>query len=82
MKNIRKMKAILLGCFYGGVFVAQMIGWIIVNYLGNFENTMWCIIGTAILMTVLSCSMYLLLRKLYQRVRGTEEVILSDNYLE
>lgn len=35
MKSLREIKAILLGCFYGGMFVAQMIGWLIVNYMGD-----------------------------------------------
>ncbi len=82
MKSLREIKAILLGCFYGGMFVAQMIGWLIVNSMGDFENSIWCITGTAILMTVLSCSLYLLLRKLNQRVRGIEEMTLAEEIYE
>lgn len=82
VKSLREIKAILLGCFYGGMFVAQMIGWLIVDYMGNFGNSIWCITGTAILMTIISCSMYLLLRKLYQRVRGIEETTLAEEIYE
>ena len=82
MKSLREIKAILLGCFYGGMFVAQMIGWLIVNYMGDFGNSIWCITGTAISMTLISCSMYLLLRKLHQRVRGIEETTLAEEIYE
>lgn len=82
MRSLRKMKAILLGCFYGGMFVAQMIGWSIVSYMGGFENSIWCITSTAIFMTILPCSMYLLLRKLYRRVRGIEEMTLEEEIYE
>ena len=82
MKSLRKIKAMMFGGFYGGMFIAQMIGWLIVNYMGGFENSIWCIAGTAILMTFISCSMYLLLRKLHQRVRGIEEMTLAEEIYE
>lgn len=82
MKSIREIKAILVGCFYGVVFTAQMIGWTIINYMGGFEKSIWCITGTAVLMTVITCSMYLLLRKLYQWVRGSEEMTLAEEIYE
>lgn len=58
MKSLREIKAILLGCFYGGMFVAQMIGWLIVNYMGDFGNSIWCIVIADVLLpkaTELAC---------------------------
>lgn len=82
MKSLREIKAILVGCFYGGVFIAQMIGWLFINHMGAFEKSVGCIIGTAALMTVITCSIYLLLRKLYQKVLGSEEMTLVEEIYE
>ena len=82
MKSLREVKAILIGCFYGGVFVAQMIGWLFINRIGAFEKSIWCIGGTAFLMTVITCSLYLILRKLYQKIRGSEEISLAEEIYE
>ena len=82
VKSLREIKAILLGCFYGGMFVAQMIGWLIINYIGAFEKPLWCIIVTAVVMTFITCSLYLLLRKLYQKVKGVEEPSVAEEIYE
>lgn len=81
MKSIREIKALLVGCFYGVVFIAQMIGWTIINYMGGFETSIWCITGTAVLLTVITCSVYLLLRKLYQRFRRCEDDVSMEEYI-
>lgn len=82
MKSLREIKTILVGCFYGGVFIAQMIGWFIINYIGAYQNSIWCITGTAVLMTVITCSMYLLLRKLCRRFRKDDEPSLAEEIYE
>lgn len=82
MKSIRKIKAILFGAFYGGTFVAQMIGWTIINYVGNLGQSIWRVAGISIFMTVFSCSTYLLLQKLYKRIRGIEKKSLAEAIYE
>ena len=82
MKSLQEIRAILLRCFYGGVFIAQMIGWLIINYIGAFGKPLWCIICTAVVMTFITCSLYLLLRKLYQKVKGVEEPSVAEEIYE
>lgn len=80
MKSIREFKAILVGGFYGVIFITQIILWTVINYTSTFEKSIWFVIGTAALMTVTTCSMYLLLRKLNQRIRGYEDTLVEDIY--
>lgn len=81
MKCVQRIKKELFGCFFGGVFLAQMIGWILINHIGAFNKSMWIITGTAILMTVITCSMYLLLRAICLRLHGSEELTLEDIFV-
>lgn len=78
MKSLRQAKGIVVGTFVGVVFLGQMIAWIIINQMGAFEQPVWSIIGTAALMTAITCSLYLLLRKLYQRFKGKDEAINDE----
>ena len=73
MKSLRQAKGIVVGTFVGVVFLAQMIIWIMINQMGSFEQPIWSIMGTAALMTAITCSLYLCLRKLYQRFKGKDE---------
>jgi len=73
VKSLRQAKGIVIGMFVGVVFLAQMIAWIMINQMGAFEQSIWSIMGTAALMTAITCSLYLLLRKLYQRFKGNDE---------
>ena len=73
VKNLRQAKGIVIGMFVGVVFLAQMIAWIMINQMGAFEQPVWSITGTAALMTAITCSLYLLLRKLCQRFQGKDE---------
>ena len=61
MKSLRQVKGIVMGMFVGVVFLAQMIAWIMINQMGAFEQSIWSIMGTAALMTAITCSLYLLL---------------------
>lgn len=82
MKNKKQVKMMLLEVFYGAVFVAQMIVWTLINYLRDYEKSMWFVIGIAVLTTVIMCSMYLFLRKLYQRTRRDEETTIVEDIYE
>jgi len=81
MKSMKKIKMVLLGGFYGCVFLAQMIGWTIINHIGAYGKSIWNITGTAILMTVITCSLYLLLRTMYLRTHESEEITLEDIFV-
>ena len=65
-KNKEQVKMMLIGSFYGMVFIAQMIAWTIINHMRDYEKSMWFVTGIATLMTVITCSMYLLFRRLFQ----------------
>ena len=82
MKSLRQVKWILVGGFYGEVFITQIIAWAIINHMGALEIPIIHIIGIALLMTLITCSIYLLLRKLYQRVTGDDETILAEDVYE
>lgn len=81
MKNKEQVKMMLIGSFYGMVFLAQMLGWTIINHIGAFGKSIWNIAGTAILMTIITCSLYLLLRTMYLRTHGSEEITLEDIFV-
>ena len=80
-KSMQRMKMIQSWGFYGCVFLAQMIGWTIINHIGAFHKSMWVITGTAVLMTIITCSMYLLLRAIYMRTHEIEEITLEDMFM-
>lgn len=82
MKSLRQVKGIVMGMFVGVVFLAQMIAWIMINQMGAFEQSIWSIMGTAALMTAITCSLYLLLRKLYQRFKGNVETTMVEDIYE
>lgn len=82
MKNKKQVKKVLIGVFYGTVFVAQIIAWTIINHIRAYEKSMWFVTGIAVFMTIVTCSTYLLLRKLYQRFRGAEETTVVEDIYE
>ncbi len=82
MKNKKQVKKVLIGAFYGTVFVAQIIAWTIINHIRAYEKSMWFVTGIAVFMTIVTCSTYLLLRKLYQRFRGAEETTVVEDIYE
>lgn len=82
MKNKKQVKKLLIGAFYGTVFVAQMIAWTIINHIRAYEKSMWFVTGIAVFMTIVTCSTYLLLRKLYQRVKGAEKITIMEDIYE
>ena len=82
MKNKKQVKKVLIGAFYGTVFVAQIIAWTIINHIRAYEKSMWFVTGIAVFMTIVTCSTYLLLRKLYQRFRGAEETTVVEGIYE
>ncbi len=82
MKNKEEVKMMLIGSFYGMVFIAQMIAWTIINHIRANEKPMWIVLGIAILMTVITCSMYLLFRRLFLKFRGGEETTIVEDIYE
>ena len=82
MRSLWEIKAILIGSFYGVVFIDQVVIWTIINHIGSFDKSIRCILGTAVSMTVITCSMYLILHKLYQKFRGYEETTLEEDIYE
>ena len=82
MKSLNQAKGILLGAFVGMVFLAQVISWAIINHLGAFGLSAWSVIGTALLMTATTCSLYLILRKLLQKFKGQEETTIAEDMYE
>ena len=82
MQNKGQIKRMLIGSFYGMVFIAQMITWTIINHMRAYEKSIWFVIGIAALMTVVTCSMYLLFRRLFQKFRGGEETTIVEDVYE
>ena len=81
VKNKEQVKMVLIVVFYGTVFAGQMIAWTIINHIRANEKPMWIVLGIAVLMTVITCSMYLLFRRLLQKFRdGEETTIVEDIY--
>jgi len=78
MMSLKQIKWILVIGFYGVVFVADTIAWVVINQLLGFEMPTLHIIGVAAIMTFISCTMYLVLRELYQRIRGYKETTLAE----
>lgn len=54
MKNKEQVKMMLIGSFYGMVFIAQMIAWTIINHMRAYEKSMWFVTGIVALMTVIT----------------------------
>jgi len=69
-KSLQEIQRIVVVGFYGVVLIGQLIVWSLINYIGAWGKSIWFIIGTAVFMTIVSCSAYLLFRKLLQRFRG------------
>ena len=82
MQNKGQIKRMLIGSFYGMVFIAQMIAWTIINHMRAYEKSMWFVTGIAALMSVITCSMYLLFRRLFQKFRGGEETTIVEDVYE
>ena len=82
MKNKEQVKMMLIGSFYGMVFIAQMIAWTIINHMRAYEKSMWFVTGIAALMTVITCSMYLLFRRLFHKFKGGEETTIVEDIYE
>lgn len=82
MKNKEQVKMMLIGSFYGMVFIAQMIAWTIINHIRANEKSMWFVTGIAALMTVITCSMYLLFRRLFHKFKGGEETTIVEDVYE
>lgn len=82
MKNKEQIKMVLIGVFCGTVFAGQMVTWTIINHIRANEKLMWIVLGIAVLMTVITCSMYLLFRRLFQKFRGGEETTIVEDIYE
>jgi len=82
IKSAEQVKMMLIGSFYGMVFIAQMIAWTIINHMRAYEKSMWFVTGIAALMTVITCSMYLLFRRLFQKFRSGEETTIVEDVYE
>ena len=82
VKNKEQVKMVLIVVFYGTVFAGQMIAWTIINHIRANEKPMWIVLGIAVLMTVITCSMYLLFRRLFQKFRGGEETTIVEDIYE
>lgn len=82
VKNKEQVKMVLIGVFYGTVFAGQMIAWTIINHIRANEKPMWFVAGIAALMTVITCSVYLLFRRLFQKFRGGEETTIVEDVYE
>ena len=82
VKNKEQVRMVLIGVFYGTVFAGQMIAWTIINYIRANEKPMWFVTGIAALMTVITCSMYLLFRRLFHKFKGGEETTIVENIYE
>lgn len=82
MQNKGQIKRMLIGSFYGMVFIAQMIAWTIINHMRAYEKSMWFVTGISALMTVITCSMYLLFRRLFQKFRSGEETTIVEDVYE
>ena len=82
MQSKEQVKRMLIGSFYGMVFLAQMIAWTIINHMRDYEKSMWFVTGVAVLMTVITCSMYLLFRRLFYKLRGGEETTIVEDVYE
>lgn len=82
MISIRKIETILQVCFCGGLFLTQIIGWTIVSYMGDYESSIWCIWGTALLNTFITCTGYWIFYKLHRRINKSEEEIWEVDFYE
>ena len=82
VKNKEQVKMVLIVVFYGTVFAGQMIAWTIINHIRANEKPMWIVLGIAVLMTVITCSMYLLFRRLFRKFRGGEETTIVEDIYE
>lgn len=77
-----QVKRILIDGFYGMVFIAQTIMWTIINHIRANEKSMLFVLGIAVLMTGITCSMYLLFRRLLQKFKGGEDTTIEGDIYE
>ena len=82
MKSLKEIERKINYCMLGGIFITQVIAWTIVNYMGTFGSTIWCIMGTAILNTLIIVGMNLLLHKLQIRMRSDEEIAFEEEFYD
>ena len=78
----KQVKRILIDGFYGMVFIAQTIMWTIINHIRANEKSMLFVLGIAVLMTGITCSMYLLFRRLLQKFKGGEDTTIEGDIYE
>ena len=78
----KQVKKILIDGFYGMVFIAQTIMWTIINHIRANEKSMLFVLGIAVLMTGITCSMYLLFRRLLQKFKGGEDTTIEGDIYE
>ena len=64
------------------VFIAQTIMWTIINHIRANEKSMLFVLGIAVLMTGITCSMYLLFRRLLQKYKGGEDTTIEGDIYE
>lgn len=64
------------------VFIAQTIMWTIINHIRANEKSMLFVLGIAVLMTGITCSMYLLFRRLLQKFKGGEDTTIEGDIYE
>lgn len=85
MKSKRKVKRGLFILFIGEVFCSQFIALTIINNMGAFEKqTMWCVLLTSLVLTILFCAESLIMRALYYRLSGksAEEKEIENEFYE
>ena len=78
----KQVKKILIDGFYGMVFIAQTIMWTIIKHIRANEKSMLFVLGIAVLMTGITCSMYLLFRRLLQKFKGGEDTTIEGDIYE
>ena len=78
----KQVKRILIDGFYGMVFIAQTIMWTIIKHIRANEKSMLFVLGIAVLMTGITCSMYLLFRRLLQKFKGGEDTTIEGDIYE
>lgn len=82
MKGLKEIERKFNYYMLGGIFITQVIMWVIVNYVENFGSTIWFIIGTAIFNTLIIMGMNLLLHKLQMRMRSDEEIAFEEEFYD
>lgn len=82
MKGLKEIERKFNYYMLGGIFITQVIMWIILNCVGNFGSTIWCIMGTAILNILIIVGINLLLHKLQIRMRSDEEIAFEEEFYD